>query len=408
MAKPNISVGFKISALTFLILIISIELVLGYFYPFTKNFWSIQLAPKVGFTLIPGSEVWITNFFDFATIERANSYGFLDREPEITFTDDETRIVILGDSAVEAAQVKNNEKFSFLLEQKLISLNKRRRYKVLSFGFSGTGTANTIPFYTEIARRFKPQLVILVFNGNDFANNSPILESVRNGWHPYHPPRPFYDVSGRSIKKIDVDLSWQEHRIGASDMRVPTMAVNSALDWSLLYVWASNRLFHETRYAEMREIYAKRIEYLRNLNSEFRIKLAGWSYPEDLDFDEMFSAQKMPLVFEEALKLTAHSVQVLKKETAQDGAKLVMFATEYLQAGEDRSLYGRTLKHSLPFARLKKIADDLEVPLYNFSRYLSEGNFQFDQLHFSHDGHWSRYGHEIAAEGMYDFIKNHI
>lgn len=92
------------------------------------------------------------------------------------------------------------------------------RLSASAFGYSGTGQLNQLPFYDHFARHQKPALVVLVFVSNDFANNSTILEAIRNGWHPDHPPRVFArsDAANGGYSIIDIDPQWQKHLLPKS------------------------------------------------------------------------------------------------------------------------------------------------------------------------------------------------
>lgn len=51
------------------------------------------------------------------------------------------------------------------------------------------GLINQLGYLETFVRPRKPDVIVLVFVSNDFANNSPLLEAIRVGWHPAHAPR---------------------------------------------------------------------------------------------------------------------------------------------------------------------------------------------------------------------------
>lgn len=181
-----------------------------------KNHWPSLFNPDIGFTFKPNSTVRLTNGLDFAVEQKANSLGFLDYERVKEKPDDLYRILVIGDSYVEAAQVAIEEKFHVILEKKLNEWSVKRPYEVMALGYSGCGTSNELSFYEEIGIHFDPDLVIILFVSNDFANNSSILEALRNGWHPYHPPRLFFEKNGENgFKRITIEPDWKKHLIDA-------------------------------------------------------------------------------------------------------------------------------------------------------------------------------------------------
>jgi hypothetical protein len=163
--------------------------------PFLANNWPIKFDGSYGFNFVPGAKVELTNHLDFWAENIVNSLGFLDREPPSTEYPGTgvCRIAFFGDSMIEAAQVPLEQKVQIQLERFANESHGGKKFQTLAFGFSGTGQANQIPFYDVFAKRFHPNVVVLVFVSNDFANNSSVLESIRNGWDPFHPPRLFFD-----------------------------------------------------------------------------------------------------------------------------------------------------------------------------------------------------------------------
>lgn len=99
---------------------------------------------------------------------KTNSYGFHSREYSLEKPEGVFRIAIIGDSFVEAMQVRQDKTMAALLEQKLNSLNSRSyRYEVIPFGISSHGTYKSILYFEKYAVGFKPDLVIAAFSLND-------------------------------------------------------------------------------------------------------------------------------------------------------------------------------------------------------------------------------------------------
>ncbi len=70
-----------------------------------------------------------------------NSAGFHDVEHDIGKPDDVYRIVVLGDSFIEALQVLIEEGFTQQLERRVQSSVAARRVEVINLGISGAGPA---------------------------------------------------------------------------------------------------------------------------------------------------------------------------------------------------------------------------------------------------------------------------
>lgn len=108
-----------------------------------------------------------------------NNWGFHDRR-----RDPETpgyRILVLGDSFVEGLQVAVEDLFTSRLE--LLLRRRDPEVEVVNAGLGGIGTAHEFLIWRDFFHeRIRLDHVLLVFcNGNDLANNHPLLESAVNG-----------------------------------------------------------------------------------------------------------------------------------------------------------------------------------------------------------------------------------
>jgi hypothetical protein len=104
---------------------------------------------------------------------KVNSLGFNDDEHSVEKKPGIYRILVLGDSYVEALQVKRDSAFHKLIEAKLNE--NGRRAEVIAMGRS-QGTIAELKILEEHGFRFKPDLVILGFlSFNDVSDNSPLL-----------------------------------------------------------------------------------------------------------------------------------------------------------------------------------------------------------------------------------------
>ena len=116
---------------------------------------------------------------------RINSHGLRDRE--IPYEHGPTpRILVLGDSFAEALQVEQEQTFAKLLEQRL-------GVEVVDTGDSGYGTDNELLFFLHEGWKYRPDLVLLMFNtSNDILENDNDL--LRGTSFPY-PDKPYFDLA---------------------------------------------------------------------------------------------------------------------------------------------------------------------------------------------------------------------
>ncbi|MFC1678234.1 SGNH/GDSL hydrolase family protein [Patescibacteria group bacterium] len=80
--------------------------------------------------------------------------------------DDEFRILVLGDSITEAAQVKREDNFVSQLEKKLN--DRGEKFRVLNFGRGGRALPDYIAFAQDYINALSPDYVVIQVNPGDF------------------------------------------------------------------------------------------------------------------------------------------------------------------------------------------------------------------------------------------------
>jgi lysophospholipase L1-like esterase len=119
------------------------------------------------------------NYHENQNLVVTNNLGFHDRERQAT--NDNYRILVLGDSFVEGRQVKTESLFTSRLEKKLVGDGKR--IEVINGGVEGTGTPYQYVLWEEF---FEPSLkvdhlVLCFFMGNDLLDNNRELAASTSG-----------------------------------------------------------------------------------------------------------------------------------------------------------------------------------------------------------------------------------
>lgn len=94
-----------------------------------------------------------------------NSFGMRDKEWKLN--NDSFKIMVLGDSFVEARQVATEERFTELLQEKFLKNNLN--VSVYNLGIGGRGPDGYLLFLKEFYQKIDPDVVIVaLYNGNDF------------------------------------------------------------------------------------------------------------------------------------------------------------------------------------------------------------------------------------------------
>ncbi len=106
-----------------------------------------------------------------------NSEGMRDREHELEKAAGTYRVLVLGDSFMEAMQVPFEASLPSLVERGL-SERTGRPVEVINGGTSGWGTDDQLRYYTQYAAKWKPDLILVAMTlHNDISDN------LREDWH---------------------------------------------------------------------------------------------------------------------------------------------------------------------------------------------------------------------------------
>ncbi len=132
--------------------------------------------------------------------DRLSSAGLRDSEHALKKEPGIYRIVLLGDSVVEALQVGLNDTFGKVLESllnkqlHLPKSSKFKRFEVINFGCSSYSTGQEVLQYEKEASKFQPDAVVLLYNRGDSIENIVTKKDRRNV-----EPRPYFylDQSGQ-------------------------------------------------------------------------------------------------------------------------------------------------------------------------------------------------------------------
>ncbi len=121
-----------------------------------------------------------------------NAHGFVDEAWPGAGT---PRVLVLGDSFVQAAQVNLAEGFGRQLESALRVAGSPEA-EVISMGVPGAGTATALEVYRAYGRDLHPDVVLLGFLvANDVLNNHPLLEGKDD--------KPFYALRDGVLVRTD-------------------------------------------------------------------------------------------------------------------------------------------------------------------------------------------------------------
>ncbi len=400
----------------FIVGIVSIALVLGAIeigFRFTMAFgtinWPTRFDAKYGFTFAPREDVRWTNYFDFWQATRANSLGFLDREPiQPEKRPGTCQVTFIGDSFVEAAQVPIEKKVQVVLESLARERIPALKITTSGFGFSGTGQLNQLPFYDEFARAGRPKALILVVVANDFANNSSVLEALRNGWDPEHSPRLFARKNAAGQYEIQpIDAEWAKFTlkrpVEAAQMRARLHSILQGRSLAYRWFYGKVAILHPgvakflSGGASGVNLVSYFAEQLRQ-RPQFAKILEGWDPEKSPSLDGPFFEKDMAPIFEEAVETSGFALDQYLLRAKNDGFRLLLLADYTLKPKKENNYY---------FDRVEKLARERGIPVIDHRKHIDESGGKPEDAHFRFDGHWSEQGHRWAAEAVMNYMISH-
>ena len=384
--------------------------------PFIRNHEPKVFVPDVGLLLSPHTESRWTNGFDYWTISRTNSLGFLDREPPSPERAAEScHIAMIGDSFVEAKEVPIADKLHVRLEELAARALPALDVTTSAFGKYSTGQVNQLAFYDEYARPLRPRLVVLVFVTNDYMNNFPLWESLRTGLDPDRLPHVSAaraEDGGFRLRPPDPDYRrFTLRQPSDSPARARWRAlVKRALHASWFLDWSTRRFqlrFPEHEEARVQAIRAHRMELLSRRPAHAPLLDGLWPVsrgdvgmrPADEDTVgpslASFAQRSDDLPFyTEAPAFTAFALDEFKERAQRDGAALVILAAHQMHR------FGGGL-----LARLNEMAAARGIPVIDQGGFIRRQGAELRDAHWPHDHHWNPAGHRWAAQALLEYLK---
>ncbi len=182
--------GILFSAIIFLIFILLLEStvrIIHFFHPLFEDKTSVWVDhPVFHHWHVPDvSETSRAATGEYNVPIRTNSHGMPGRELSITKPEGVYRIALLGDSFVEGFTTREEGSIAVLLEG-LLNKSSMQKFEVLNFGCSTFSPALEYYLLLNLAQKFQPDMVILLFHITDVRDDwkyekSKVLDSGGNG-----------------------------------------------------------------------------------------------------------------------------------------------------------------------------------------------------------------------------------
>lgn len=276
-----------------------------------------------------------------------------------------TRLVLLGDSYVQALSVSDAEAVGARLEQSLNTAAARGRFEVVAWGVGGWGPAEQLAFLRRRGPGAQPDWVVTLFLAwNDVRENEPALQSMH--------------------RQQDELVAVQLARGSLPGARTPLLlfeasALNRLLSFRLLG-WMARR--------DLRTIPLDYLVYAVPEDPRWR---AAWEKTEAVLLETRAVAAGLGARYAIASASTPHGVWGPKAglERLQD-AYPAMRALRWDLDHPDRRLGRFCAEHGIPFRALEPA----------FREAVRAGG----RYHWRYDGHWNAAGNDLAGQLLAEWL----
>jgi hypothetical protein len=358
-----------------------LELTLRQFGPvipgnYETGVWA-QGDSVVGHFHIPGATAWIREP-EFTTYLRFNSLGLRGAEAQVPKPTDRFRVLVLGDSFVEAKQVDEDISVTEQLNARFSKAGKSD-IRALNGGVFDWSPVHELLYLQEAGPRLRPDLVVQFFYiGND----------VTDLW-----PRSHGELRdlGYPLATVDDDgdlimLPWKRSNPDESESVVAALSRRSAVA-RMMETGVVDKMRYSGHGGDGLEGHVVELFRGKATSAENR----AWRTVEATLVETHDAAERMGAQY--ALVIVPAKWQVHR----EDWSKLISGQGQ----PDDRDWYFRG-----PDRRLSQIADAHSIPVLDLLPVLRNAAASGERLYYQRDIHWNPAGHTVAAAAVFDFLAN--
>jgi len=365
--------------------------------------------PVLGWKLRPNATAYYSQQLDMIRTKiSVNSHGLRGKEHSYEKKDTTIRICLIGNSAIAGFEVDESQLVSTKLEQMLnhgfpaagALQPAKATYEVINFGVRGYGTDQSYLSLKSKVCRYKPDIVIYVFSGNDFNDNI----TVRNPNRTYAKSYFLLNDSGKPVLKgipVPVHFSDTTRYITVFNAADTSKETAGSVDLPMqgktqtalgLYKSIKNDFSHSALYCLARKAVWENPWLLRSL---------AWTHAVDHEFkgapNLANDVEQKALAVEGTnaykTRLLGGLLCAMHVSTDSMGAKFFVYEMSN----------GSGEKPTMP-TMVNRLCDSCGIPYINSIPLFFEKANGSKHYSFEHDGHWNAKGHALAAKIMYDYL----
>jgi len=303
------------------------------------------------------------------------------------------RIVVLGDSYMEATHVPDGNGFSDMLE----NLLGPRNVEVINLGVGGFATTAAWLYLQHEGMKYHPDLALLAFFAeNDLHGNSAELSRIfwgADNIRYYGQPYAAWDSEIEAMRIVPPDYERSYARYQAElTAYSPALYQLDAFQKSL-----ASRLFQKMRY--------QTLTLVRTPGYDVNIHLGCFLE----EFSQVAGAGDLtPETYEELWDGTWHVTRKLIAAINQlcldndvrfaffNCPARIQFETGYYAAAQ-KMFPELSLNVELPEKRLGAFAAEEDIPFLNLLPVFRQAHADEKDINYNHDSHWNAEGHRLAS-----------
>jgi lysophospholipase L1-like esterase len=299
--------------------------------------------------------------------ENFSSAGLRDSEHSIAKPANVTRIALLGDSSTEGMQVALDQTYGKVLEKNLNAAGKRR-FEVINFGCSGYSTGQQVLQYERDVRKYKPDIVVLLYNRGDSVENVFVP-----GQAALSAPRPYFYLDAAGALRCDRAV------MAACSSKLQP---NAVMD----YLHRNSRIYGVLSQTGL----------ALSINEARYRKITGWfsAWTSSWSKNDGPSTWVVSYAKQDPEKVTGALLERLQGDVEKDGAKFVL--AMFPNSVQDPLYMRQEVEYELLAKKNHFSFANLTYPFFQHG----DPKALFLQYHFSASGH------EVVAEQLLPMIQN--
>ena len=345
--------------------------------------------PRFGWVLAPGAS-YLYRTPEESVPVRYNADGWRDRAHTKDKPDGVLRILVLGDSYMEAYSVRFEDALWARLENLLNATD--RPVEVINLGVGGYGTLQEYLVFNAFGRAYQPDVVVLaMYLANDLKDNSYEITAGSGGKSLKATARPFLDpqVSDWQLTSIDYEGARRRYE---KKMRP------SADPW--------DRLVSSSTLLQLAQHALRQLPQWNVANSKAR----GPRPERDLSiFGKYYCSQ--PPEYDRAWIVTRRILKRLDHDVRVAGARLIVMSVPSIQE-VDEDMMAETVRDAPekvcmedppPYRQLDKLLREIDIEYLNLLSAFREAERETGAELFrlsETDMHWNPQGHALAAREL--------